>query len=915
MHMHLIGRDDELAAAEALLLGAGGSMVLLGEPGIGKSALLRAVESRAREADRFVVSARPVEAEMGLPYIGLRDLFEPLFSTYVAELTQPLRQPLDAALLRERIPDTGVDRLAVHLATLEVLRTVVVANSLLVVVLDDLQWLDVETRAALSFALRRMPAGVAVIAAARMPDGDAEPVADVRAALPRPVKTVRLSELPDEAVTRLLVDTARGRLGGDQIRELVAVSSGNPLVAEELAEAAMARGSFIEPGEVLQVPERLRSLIAGRLFRMPERVRRTLLAAALAARPTPALLTKLRGSAALQDVAVAEAMRVAHWGDGRLVFRHPLLAAGVIAESTLHERRAVHADLALAAEEVTERALHLALSAPGPDAAIVETLVSAVHAARSRGAPAVAARLAEHALRLAPADDAKLRVECALTAAEDFCASGDWGRSRSLLTAVLPTVPGGTLRARLLTGLGDAWGNNTRQCKSCLVEALGEQSDPEIEALVRVGHAACHTAQFRFAEARAELDRAVALRGGLLDAHTAWALCHLDAVRGTTPLETTALRALENADRSERPVEDHPEFFAMLCAVWADDLEQADQQLHVILERCRSLGDYGAVVNAPRLLAEVAIRRGAYRRALDLCHAPLLAFEERQFEQGLWYVVAHAEAFLGQVAPAHERASKGAARARDCEDLWYLAKNLLVLGFIGVSLGDYRGALIPLRELAGHLRHGGVGHPGVFPRWHGDAVEALCAQGAIGEAEEIASELRQQAEHLNLGSSSALADRCAALCHAARGDVEAAVASYCRAIQRYSDFDLPFEQARTLLGLGVVERRRRRKAAARAALAEAFAIFESLETPLWASRAASELERAGAPPAPVELSPTESRVAQLAATGCTNREIADQLFLSLKTIEANLSRVYRKLGVRSRTELARRVHASAKTPP
>jgi DNA-binding CsgD family transcriptional regulator len=208
-----------------------------------------------------------------------------------------------------------------------------------------------------------------------------------------------------------------------------------------------------------------------------------------------------------------------------------------------------------------------------------------------------------------------------------------------------------------------------------------------------------------------------------------------------------------------------------------------------------------------------------------------------------------------------------------------------------------------------------VAEPGVV-RFSADDIEALIALGELEKATAGVEQLEQRGESLDRPWPLATGARCRGLLQAARGDLDAADRALQQALMEHERLPMPFELARTLLVHGTIRRRARQKRAARESLQRALEIFEQLGSPLWADKTRAELRRIGLrPPAPSGLTPSEERVAELVAAGHTNREVADALFISIKTVDSNLSRIYRKLGVRSRTELARKLPAKGGTAP
>jgi DNA-binding CsgD family transcriptional regulator len=229
---------------------------------------------------------------------------------------------------------------------------------------------------------------------------------------------------------------------------------------------------------------------------------------------------------------------------------------------------------------------------------------------------------------------------------------------------------------------------------------------------------------------------------------------------------------------------------------------------------------------------------------------------------------------------------------------------LSVLGFLELSLGNAAAANEYLRQ-AWRLHHRlGFGEPAMF-RFVGDYTEVLIELGEHVEAIEVIDWLDERGQALDRPWALAVSARYRGLVAAADGDFQTAFASLDRALKEHERLPMPFELGRTMLVLGTIRRRAKQKRPAREALEEALAIFERLGAPLWADKARAELARIGGRrSAAGQLTEAEARVAKLAAAGRTNREIADVLFMSVRTVEGHLSHAYAKLGVRSRTELA-----------
>jgi DNA-binding CsgD family transcriptional regulator len=225
------------------------------------------------------------------------------------------------------------------------------------------------------------------------------------------------------------------------------------------------------------------------------------------------------------------------------------------------------------------------------------------------------------------------------------------------------------------------------------------------------------------------------------------------------------------------------------------------------------------------------------------------------------------------------------------------------LGFAELSAGNHSAAEASLSRAAGLAERIGLAEPAAW-RFHANHIETLINLGDLERAEELLTWLERRGRATGRRWTLATAARCRGLLLAAQGDTAGAVQALDEALLHHQHLAMPFELGRTLLITGQIQRRAKRKALARQHLEQALGIFESLPAPTWAARAHAELSRIGLrPPAPLDLTATEERVAALAASGHTNRQVAAALFLSPRTVEANLARVYRKLGVSSRAEL------------
>jgi DNA-binding CsgD family transcriptional regulator len=350
-----------------------------------------------------------------------------------------------------------------------------------------------------------------------------------------------------------------------------------------------------------------------------------------------------------------------------------------------------------------------------------------------------------------------------------------------------------------------------------------------------------------------------------------------------------------------RPAYDHPNRLLAYAARGRDDQHRARELFEGLLRQAQEHGDLESEASLAMHLTEVAIRDGRLTEAAT--------WAERSWhglrDHSALYPRAHVAAWTGRLDTARQQATATLRMAEAAGDAIFQMLSLVALGFTEVSARRYGEASryeLRLRDLMARLQWR---HPGLMPHWQGDAVEAFLGAGHVQDALEVTSQLWSQADRLDLRGCQGLAAHCDGLIQAHRGELRLAEDHLARALTLMDGLDMPLDRARTLLALGVVRRRRRQKAAARDALTEAHAIFTQAGARVWADRADEELRRASVGRAGEELSAGERSVAELAAAGRTNREIAAQLYLSPKTVETVLTHVYRKLGVRSRTELSR----------
>jgi DNA-binding CsgD family transcriptional regulator len=910
----LIGREEELATLLRLLDAREqlpGAAVLHGQAGIGKTSIWLAGIDAAAERGYRVLSCRPSEAETQLSYAGLDDLLGGVVDDVLPELPPIQRRALETALLLGD-SDGGADERAVASAFLRALRLLTTETPVCLVI-DDLQWLDAASLAVTRFAVPRLNDACVALFAVR-----GEPPTWLLRSLPgSSLATVEITGLSLGATRELLHMRLRASFPRPTLIRLWETSGGNPFFALELAAALQRHGGALAPDSPLPIPATLDELLRDRLDGLsPAAVEVAHLVAAVA-EPTSDLL-----DAALRtrsDTALTENFdaRILELDGGRLRFTHPLLGSAVVSRQTPSHRRALHARLAKIVQTDEERARHLALTTVEPDREIASILEEAARSAHARGAPGAAAELAEQAVRLTPLEDAAEARRRLLLAADRHYAAGDDGRAVALLEGARAEAAPGVERASILVQLAAVQGG-PREAEALYHQALAESGgDDALDATIHLNLADL----MRFGEgverglAHAELavlaasrvddvalrSRALAVQGRL----------HFNAGHGFSRAEMEEALALERA-LPEGPLTDG--VMMVLCHQlwWSDDLDPARSLLQEFREVLNARNDAEGDAGALWHLGLLEWRAGNWDEADGYAAAWLeLGTQLGRLTPPGDFPAAVVAAHRGRIDDARVRAQAAIARA-EADGIHVVRSGYgWVLGFIELSLANP----VPALE---HLRRSHELHEMLFMREPGlrlelgDLLEALIAVGELDEADEIITTWEERARRLDRAWALAILARCRGLLLAARGDLQAAFASFELALVEHARSTDPFHHARTLLALGRTQRRAKKRAAARATLEEALARFETLGAPLWAEQTRAELARIGGrAPSRGDLTEAERRIAGLVAEGQTNREVAAALFLTVHSVETALTRIYRKLGVHSRSELTHRLSANS----
>lgn len=912
-------RRSELLARAREQLSAPGSVILTGPAGIGKSTLLTTLAGHP--SSTRVLRCSPAEADRHLPFLGLIDLFATVGEAVLGSLPDEQRAALDRALLRRTARAGDRDALGLRLAVLTALRALCGRSPVLLVV-DDVQWLDPPSADLLAFLARRtgeLP--LRTLVSVRTGDGTApRPQAD---ALCRP-PVLRLDVPPMTAgeIGRLLSadpgrsDSPAAAMDRRALTEMHRASGGNPFFALEIGHALARRDPVRPPAGPLPVPDNVRHLLLGRLRTLSPRTRSTLLVAAVAARPTPGLLRRAGREHAVEDLADAGRGGIVTAGEP-VRFAHPLLATVLAAEATDAERLAAHAALARAADDPAERARHLAAITPGKNARLCTTLVEAASVARGRGAPGYAASLLLLAAERTPDQPREARLR--LDAADDARAAGEFALARSIADAVLEhaTDPGERVRAALV--IIDSCGQGLAEFDGVFPQALADAGDdPALLAQVRYRLAwRAWLVHGSLPDALAEAATAASLADRVGDRHTeVLALSKKAFAELQMGRKQAAGRTLATA--LSRPQDTHvmfdhngPVYTRCVAHMAGDRLDEARAELSSLIHAARRRGALESLSLFLYTSSRVETARGRCRRGLEVAQQCLRLATDSELSQGpAWCAVAFAEAAGGSTERAVRAARLAVGHSEDDNDLAMLAICLHALGHAGLLGGDVAGALAALRRARRLDDEQGIIDPALRP-WHADLAEALIASGAAAEAEALIAVTADRAGRLGRrGVAGALA-RAEAHLLAARGETGAAAGRLEHAASVAATLGYPLDRARARLDLGRLLLRCGDVGGAGTALRDADRTFARAGAHPWSASVATELDRLDAPPGSAHaglletLTGTERRVASLVLAGATNKEIAGRLHISVKTVEAALTRVYRRLHVRSRVDLAR----------
>jgi DNA-binding CsgD family transcriptional regulator len=921
MQQQVFGRDAELAALAEFLSGrrhSAGALVLAGPAGSGKTTLLRAGAAMAAAQGYAVLETTPARSEVRLAFAGLTDLLGGRMAEVAGGLPRPQARALRVALLEEEPLALPPEPRLIAAACRSALAALAAVAPVLLVV-DDVQWLDQPSETAIGFAVRRLQGEpVGLICGHRTERPGAELPLELDRAR-RTADLVPVGPLSIGALHRLLRTRLGSAFSQPTLRRIEAQSGGNPFIALELGRALARRGLTSAGNAALPVPDTLSGLVDERLGDLPPDVLDAV--RLVAVMPDASAGQYLAGGAGATALDAAVLAGVLEQDAERLRFSHPLLAAAVAAATPPARRRELHAIAADLGGTDETRARHRALAVTGPVAPVAAELEAAARAAVDRGAPATAAELFELAARLTPSD---LRAELSrrtCDAARQLALAGAMRTAVALLEGFVGSAPAGPERADALYQLG--WmrqDDSATEATGLLEQALAETgNDPARAAKVHLALGDVWSKRGDQVRAATEGHKALAeaeIAGepALIASTLAYFVLseYLSAGGVDERLLDRAMEIEREIGASQLAASYLPSWVAGYCHLTDGFLETAQAELQRVLTGCDAGGLEYWRPDVLLRLSLLALYRGDLQQASAMAAAGLESAEQCDMTQNagaLLYACGEAALQLGQLDAARAAALRGISAAGQTDDSPYFMRNSGLLGSVDLALGHYPAAAARLGPLATQWLEMGartLTTNGLEPQ----AVEALCAAGDVQQAQTLLSEMERNARG---PLAAAIVARGRGEAAMALGDLAAAVAEFNGALRLHDQVSpQPLWQGRTLLELGIVQRRLKQRGAARSALSQALRLFESIGAPVWAGRARAELARiSGRAPGPTELTVTELRVAELVASGRTNQEAAAELFVTVRAIESTLTKAYAKLGVRSRTELAARLHAAS----
>jgi DNA-binding CsgD family transcriptional regulator len=879
----LVGRETETAGLGRLLDaargGTSGALILRGEAGIGKTALL---EHAAQAASDFrVLRATGIEYEAELPYAALHQLLRPL-EERIDTLAEPQARALRGALglAHERDADA-------FLVGVGVLTLLASEEQPVLAVLDDAAWFDHESVHALAFTARRLQAeGVVMLFGVR----------------DEPDRPFELGGIEEMRVERLADDDARRLLGESADERIVARAAGNPLALLELAGGH----------------DGTEQAFAARVRALPDGTQTLLL---LAAADTTTSLAVI-GAAARElglDAAALEPAEIAglvHAAEGRLEFRHPLVRSGVYHAASFAARARAHrtlADVLTGEPNADRRAWHHAAAVLGTDEDAAAELEATAWRAIERSGHAAAAAALERAGELSPDDSDRTRR--LVFAAREAGMAGEQPRALALLDRLGElTEPALVTAAALMRGWAaiDHGARLDAFEHFMLAVRAGREAAPGLALLAAV-RATEVAGQARTPERLADMRELLStIRVGSDDERTSLAVAEGFSAFGVDDFDV-AFDMFKRATALAQPSNDA---LALLHASWAAGFDGDHVEGARLAARAEQAArGRGLIAPLPAILMgratwELAASRFA---AAESTAEEALTLAQEIGQTGVVAVMlallARVDAVRGREEDCRRRAAEALALAEERFEAHPESAAETALAQLDLAMGRPADALVRFQGVftGGHAvyRHAVID----------DLVEAAAGAGRSDEALDAVAAWQRWARH----SGHPIGDVVLARARALLAPPDDADVRFQEALAAHERVAWSFGQARTELAYGEFLRRARRKTEARALLRAALARFEALGAAPWADRAAGELRATGETARKRDastldqLTPQELQIARLVAEGGRNRDIAARLFLSPKTVEYHLRKIFQKLDIGARADLIRLVSSGEAT--
>jgi DNA-binding CsgD family transcriptional regulator len=950
-----VGRGDLLARLESVLHTRGRAL-LTGPAGVGKTEVALAVAARAESRGERVLWLATLPTDRDIPGAAAAALVASVSASVswpvpgghggpgtpagpggggapggfdiLEGLPGPQRTSV-AMLCREApIPEDGWDPIALRLALAQILRTLAARGPVLLVV-DGVQRIDADSADLLRFALHLAPSALRAVAvetpAPYGPDtprtGEPQPDAAGPEPLwvPSEADVLFVPPLHADEIAELLI---HHRLPSRMAGRIHKASGGNPRLALAVGRSLADARTPVHHAEALSLSGRARDLARQLLGAASPAVRSTLLLAALALRPTASLIRRAGRRTAEADLAAAErANLISLTDDGTVAFTAGVLPSTLVHDACWTERSDGHAALARVVDDPVEAVRHRALATDVPDELLAAEVAVAADTARRRGNSALAAELALLAAESTPMQHSAERLTRLVDAAEEAARAARADLAMRAATDLLArdAAPADRVRARL--AVLDTAGQGLSDLDEIYVHAMEDsEGDTALRAAVQLRLAVKYVlADGDPARSRAAAVESAALAGSVGDRKTAaralTVQARMDRVLGSPDAERilAEARALEVF---ERPlgIRNAAQILTIRHALFDDRLTDARDQLNALLPLVERRGPVEDAIELFRTLAEVEARQGQCAAALSHAGRSLALTLEAGLSPGpAWYALALAETAGGSFARAASYARRSTQASEEEGDHVFLSRSLYALGRVQLVAGDVANALDTLRRVQAGERAQSTVDPSML-RWHEELAEALLANDAPEEAAALLADVRPVAERLGRATVLLGCDRAYALYLAANGKLEEATQLLAETAERFAGAGLPLDRGRTLIALARVERRRRRRSAAQNALQAAAAVFDRAGASPWLALATETPSRTTEPApdrggAPSSLTDAELRLALLVRQGASNQEAAAKLYLSVKTVEARLTRIYQKLDVRSRAQLATALNA------